>query len=138
MSDHCPLFLNTRILNEERRKWHFKFEAAWLVEDSCELEVRRLWNNATGLIPELLRTASIGLDSWFRKLRAARKITTTELRKRLETLMEMAPTDETLAEIVDIKLALNLENGKTELYWEQRARVNWLKHGDKNSAFFHS
>jgi hypothetical protein len=24
-----------------------------------------------------------------------------------------------------------------ELYWLQRGRVNWLKHGDQNTAFFH-
>lgn len=30
-----------------------------------------------------------------------------------------------------------IEIDKEEIYWEQRARVNWLRKGDKNTAFFH-
>ncbi|KAA3466682.1 reverse transcriptase [Gossypium australe] len=42
-----------------------------------------------------------------------------------------------MAEISDTKIHLNLEIDKDEMYWEQRARANWLKLGDKNSAYFH-
>ncbi|KAK8659392.1 hypothetical protein V6N13_029595 [Hibiscus sabdariffa] len=31
-----------------------------------------------------------------------------------------------------------MEADKEELHWEQRAHVNWLQYGDKNTLFFHS
>lgn len=40
--------------------------------------------------------------------------------------------------MIDTKIQLNLEIDKDELYWEQQARVNWLRASDKNSSFFHN
>ncbi|KAA3475443.1 reverse transcriptase [Gossypium australe] len=39
---------------------------------------------------------------------------------------------------MDTKIHLNMEIDKDEAYWEQRARVNWLQYGDRNTAFFHN
>ncbi|KAA3460258.1 reverse transcriptase [Gossypium australe] len=46
--------------------------------------------------------------------------------------------DEILSKIIDTKIHLNMEIEKDEVYWEQRARVNWLRHGDRNTAYFHN
>lgn len=35
-------------------------------------------------------------------------------------------------------IQLNFEIKKGERYWEQIARLNWLKFGDRNTAFFHN
>ncbi|KAL4290028.1 hypothetical protein GQ457_14G002670 [Hibiscus cannabinus] len=120
-----------------RRWWHFRFEASWPLEDTCETEVKRLWNSSFGSIPERLTTLGVGLDSWFSCIKRARQFSMRDLRKRLADLAELFRTDEVLHETIDVKLALNLEIDREELYWEQRARANWLKNGDQNSAFFH-
>ncbi|XP_052479670.1 uncharacterized protein LOC128034843 [Gossypium raimondii] len=60
-----------------------------------------------------------------------------DLNGRLLKLGASDISDAVLEEITDIKLDLNLEADKEELFWEQRARVNWLQMGDRNTAFFH-
>ncbi|KAH1131802.1 hypothetical protein J1N35_003180 [Gossypium stocksii] len=60
------------------------------------------------------------------------------LTTKLSELMEAERDDTNLAEMIDTKIQLNFEIKKDEYYWEQRARLNWLKFGDKNTAYFHS
>ncbi|KAK8593756.1 hypothetical protein V6N12_045830 [Hibiscus sabdariffa] len=73
-------------------------EEAGLVEDSCEPEIKRLWENFEGTIPDRLREVCTGLDSWFHKLRSSRKVTISALRKRLEFLTEQTPKDDVLGD----------------------------------------
>lgn len=59
------------------------------------------------------------------------------LNRRLDELNCKERSEEILENIVEVKLHLNMELDKEEKYWEQRARTNWLKMGDKNTVFFH-
>ncbi|KAA3467389.1 reverse transcriptase [Gossypium australe] len=59
------------------------------------------------------------------------------LNRRLEELNGEESSEGTLAKLMEVKLHLNMEMDKEERYWEQRARVNWLQMGNKNTSFFH-
>ncbi|KAA3462805.1 reverse transcriptase [Gossypium australe] len=78
-----------------------------------------------------------GLNVWASTMQTKRKGVVDRLNRKLEKLNEEERTEETLVEIMEVKLHLNMEIDKEERYWEQRARSNWLQLGDKNTSFFH-
>ncbi|KAA3486093.1 reverse transcriptase [Gossypium australe] len=58
--------------------------------------------------------------------------------QKLDKLKHAKRDDPNLVELIDRKIQLNLKIDKDERYWEQRAHINWLKYGDRNTVFFHS
>ncbi|KAL4377484.1 hypothetical protein GQ457_02G021740 [Hibiscus cannabinus] len=77
------------------------------------------------------------LRKWSRSIKLKARKTTDSLKHKLEELANADPNDDNLAELLDVKIALNMEADKEELFWEQRACVNWLSKGDRNTSFFH-
>lgn len=137
ISDHCSIVLYTSYGICNIGTWQAKFEVAWLLEDSYEEEVRCLWDASTGDIPERLAYICKGLNMWYAKIRHEKGKLIKTLRTKLEKLITLPPLDPNLEELLNVKLSLNLESKKQEIYWEQCARANWLKVGNRNTAFFH-
>ena len=59
-----------------------------------------------------------------------------KLKKELEKVRRSPMTDENSARQKELLLNIELLLEQEEIYWVQRARANWLKHGDRNSGFF--
>lgn len=78
-----------------------------------------------------------GLESWFQKVCKEKVLSKKKLEQHLLRLNTEYPSDCILGDIVETKVALNLGVDCEELYWEQRAWVNWMKNDDCNTPFFH-
>ena len=47
-------------------------------------------------------------------------------------------TEESKAEFLEVSKTLDDLLMKQEIYWAQRSRISWLKHGDKNTKKIHA
>ncbi|KAA3453778.1 reverse transcriptase [Gossypium australe] len=137
-SDHCPLLVNTRRAEHRAKVADFRFEAWWTMEESFDDEVKRIWESSPGNLLLKLDKLKTGLRRWAYRIQDDRKKRKIFLNNRLSKILAEDRDDHNLAELINTKIQLNLEIDKDERYWEQRARINWLKHGDKNTAFFHN
>ncbi|KAA3469155.1 reverse transcriptase [Gossypium australe] len=67
--NHCPLLLNSIAGNQHPKQWHFRFEATWLMEESCERKVSRIWVESLGNVPNKVKAMGVGLEGWFQKIK---------------------------------------------------------------------
>ncbi|KAG8476592.1 hypothetical protein CXB51_033513 [Gossypium anomalum] len=115
----------------------FCFEARWCLKRNFEEVVLSNWNSFNGSIPDKLRFMGQQFQHWSRLKNREKSFSRSNMKKRLQELYGIDTFDEVLAEIMEAQLDLNLEIDKEEIFWEQRAWANWLKHGDRNTSFFH-
>lgn len=90
-----------------------------------------------GNVIDKLQYTGCGLLKWASAVRINHEGKKKELMERLKELLVQDRFEKILLELIDTKLQLNLEIDKDEMYWEQKAKANWLKFGDKNTTFFH-
>lgn len=139
-SDHCPVLVDTegdgRLRFGEQQR-HFRFNADWILQSDFEKGLVLEWNSNHQDFLVNLREVGFSLSSWAAKSKKFRERRTLELNTRLSELSACEISDEVLEEITEVKLALNLEANKEEIFWEQRAIVNWLRMRDRNTSFFH-
>ncbi|XP_017604666.1 uncharacterized protein LOC108451493 [Gossypium arboreum] len=117
-SDHCPLLINTGKVDKLLNKKLFKFEAWWIMEESFVQEVKNIWESSSGNLLEKLDTLKESLVRWAGRIRIARRGHKDLLMAKLSELEEANRDDDNLAEMIDIKIQLNLEFDKDEHYWE--------------------
>ncbi|KAA3458589.1 reverse transcriptase [Gossypium australe] len=99
--------------------------------------LKEIWESSSEPLMEKLKILQFGLEKWANALKRKKWELKKKLTRELETLLIDDRDDEMLANIIDTKIHLNLEIDKDEMYWEQRARVNWLQFGDRNTTYFH-
>jgi hypothetical protein len=144
-SDHRPILINTELqagIQRMPQKGPLKFEARWLCEESVEQIIQTAWDRAKLLhaeasLSEHTQDVHDALHQWDKDVLKGPRKRLRELQKELNTVLSGPLTDEAIARQKDIQLRIENLLEQEEIYWVQRGRVNWLRHGDQNTAYFH-
>uniref|UniRef100_A0A803Q8N7 Uncharacterized protein n=1 Tax=Cannabis sativa TaxID=3483 RepID=A0A803Q8N7_CANSA len=125
----------------------FRFENVWLEDPDFYRTVETSWNEG----PNSLSTGS-GFNSFLAQqkhcvsvLRAWAKNTYHSTKSRIQFLTQEINylqnkamlTREDCSKLTQLQSRLDSLLYKDKIYWKQRARVRWLKAGDRNTKFFH-
>ena len=144
-SDHMAISL-VLFCNDQLRKRAprlFRFEQAWTKHEECEKVIADVWRGTespgtpTFQLVEKLKLCRKELIDWSKASFGNIKIKLEELEETLKQL-ESNNQGQHSAQIKILKMEVNELLEKKEVYWKQRARIAWLKEGDRNTKFFHS
>lgn len=142
-SDHRPVLLCLQLDHSQkflRKPKRFIFEHKWLLEEEFNTVFNQLWKEHRDhkSFPQWLLRCSQDLSSWAgnRFNHLGRNISAA--RKELDRLMSSHLIKNNLLRIKELEKQIEKLSDQEEIHWKQRARVNWLQHGDRNTRFFHA
>ena len=142
-SDHRPIVVDTEYYKadvSQNKQATNHFEARWLQEPTVEEVVNSAWNKAkcsTRTMMQALEQVHGDLQRWDRKVFRKPRKRIEKLKGELEELRRGPMTDEALERQRQILVMLEDLFEQEEIFWLQRGRANWLRHGDRNTNFFH-
>jgi hypothetical protein len=126
-----------------RRRGGFRYEANWGKNLECREVVKQIWrvkSNEQGTwssIKKKLQKSRMGLLKW-------KRVNGRKVGQEIKQVADFLQTEQNSSEITDggvlkelrVKLAKLQE--EEDLYWRQRAKVEWMRFGDQNTKFFHA
>jgi len=147
-SNHSPILVSFFARNIERQgqgsfSSGFKFEASWANDVECGDVISSAWNNdINDVVPSdgiqmRLSACQRALLTWSRQKYG--KVEDNIKRKSVQLAALQRNESPALAtQIKTLQREIDELLEFEELKWKQRAKQHWLKHGDRNTAFFHS
>ncbi|KAL0910884.1 hypothetical protein M5K25_018981 [Dendrobium thyrsiflorum] len=146
-SDHYPLLVKIFSNNFHKNK-ELRFEDVWLSYRASWFIVKFSWQkNMVGseveILNKKLRRSLKALYFWSKAKHGDLIKHKEELKVDNLKLQEEEATSDSFSELSFMMLRakifdLNSTLGRLHTWWNQRAKINWLKEGDTNSNFFHN
>lgn len=140
-SDHNPIRLvcgTRRRSTGTRRERVFRFEEVWLQKgEECSEVIAETWSRVRGDCVSRLACVGDNLDSWGRESFGDISGKVADMRVKLQSLQRREQTEHVVKETMLVEGQLDNLLEQEEILWCQRSRVTWLRHGDRNTGFFH-
>ena len=76
------------------------------------------------------------LHSWSGNVLGDLEKRVKKLRKEIEQCRRLPISDITVQREAVLSYRLDKHEEQVDIYWKQRAHVNWLEKGDRNTSFF--
>lgn len=141
-SDHTPLTLNLMGKRLEGHGYgHFRYEAKWAFDTGYDEVVQQAWvkpaDGTWGPIGANLVRCQLELKRWQQRSYGNGQGDIKKLQQRLCLLQgreEVGVGDEFKKAQTELQLLLD----KNDIQWRQRAKLDWLKGGDRNTKYYHA
>ncbi|XP_060968465.1 uncharacterized protein LOC133036015 [Cannabis sativa] len=139
-SDHRPLCLDTGGIGPKFSRC-FKFEESWTRDCRSNLIVANAWDSvahpwAPARVFKKIGATRVALLQWNRTQFGKIDGVIRELEQNLDQMQQLPAGSRNWNSEIEVRRRLNEARAKKAIYWKQRARISWLKDGDKCSKFF--
>ena len=141
-SDHSPLFL---VLTGEKKGCKgnrgFRYEAKWALDEGYEDVIKIGWakpcDGRWEHIGNNLIKCQKAFHRWQQELNGDIRGHTDSLQQQLRELQDQNEGGGG-AEMQIVKKDLQILLDKTDIQWRQRAKMEWLRCGDRNTRYYHA